>query len=567
MSEMATTTCAHHPVHRLGHSTIDKCVQVRIMSPPIGTTVNESATGQASKTVRSALSWLVESDSELRVKQTIFDETKDELTPLEDVYLLDDLIFTDKKRTAGAKKRGWMVNTRATMNIFQLMLSDFQNWRRRWKYKKHGLPLFRENIKNVEGGFGSGVVSFFLYCRWLILMNVFLTVVWFGSTVLPTAIYFDYGNMNETFQLTSLFDGQRAMSKSWVFYCSYTPYTGPYHTALAYLIAIFISYVAPIFAIIYSISLAQKLELPTLTNDRYKFGLLVFTSWDHSLVNEAAAENLSNTITNLVTENIHEFKAKANIKQRSKKQRYLIIFRRVAAWIITCILIGGGCSTIIYVVMFVKLEQLVTDWTGDEQHFLSVYCVIIIFQTINIIVPKCVTQLPKMESYASGKEEINVTVARIYLLRLVNLFSLVASLYQKVKENNASQCPGTVIGQEFYKLVILDTVTHTLSTVFINFAVYYWTKKKVEFRISKEVLAVVYKQALIWIGMLFCPILPLIGAVSLVVFFYVNYAVVMVTCRPPLKRWNQSRHSTFFYYLLLIMSVILVLLMAFILDR
>lgn len=54
------------------------------------------------------------------------------------------------------------------------------------------------------------------------------------------------------------------------------------------------------------------------------------------------------------------------------------------------------------------------------------------------------------------------------------------------------------------------------------------------------------------VGTIACPVLPLIGALSNLIFFFVNYLIVSRTCKPPIKRWNQSRNTTFLMGFLLI---------------
>ncbi|XP_013406248.1 transmembrane channel-like protein 1 [Lingula anatina] len=86
---------------------------------------------------------------------------------------------------------------------------------------------------------------------------------------------------------------------------------------------------------------------------------------------------------------------------------------------------------------------------------------------------------------------------------------------------------------------------------------YLWTREKKEFLMSSAILVLVYRQALIWTGTLACPVLPLVGSMSVLLFFAVNYSTVVTSCKPPENRWNQSRHSTLFIGLLTVTLLIL----------
>jgi hypothetical protein len=48
------------------------------------------------------------------------------------------------------------------------------------------------------------------------------------------------------------------------------------------------------------------------------------------------------------------------------------------------------------------------------------------------------------------------------------------------------------------------------------------------------------------LGTLVCPVMPLVGVISTAIFFAVNYLMVTVMCKPPVKRWNQARRNTLF---------------------
>lgn len=44
-------------------------------------------------------------------------------------------------------------------------------------------------MKEVEGHFGTAVVSYFIYLRWLFIMNLVIFAIWFGLVVIPNVVY------------------------------------------------------------------------------------------------------------------------------------------------------------------------------------------------------------------------------------------------------------------------------------------------------------------------------------------------------------------------------------------
>ncbi|KAK3109101.1 hypothetical protein FSP39_023041 [Pinctada imbricata] len=292
--------------------------------------------------------------------------------------------------------------------------------------------------------------------------------------------------------MKNIFDGQGAVSHSWLFYGGYPEViTNRYYLALVYLLLICLTYFGSLFVVLKSIGEGRQPALSSSRSHRYKFSMLVLSSWDHSITSDEASSNLSKGIASIL------------------------------------------------------------KGTGQTSNFLNVYGTTLIFSLINIIVPMCISKLPVIENYASGKLELNITLARVFCLRMANLFALVASLYSNVTKLT-EECTGTVIGQEFYKLVVMDTIVHVVVQLSMAFGRYFWTMQKYEFNLSGAALVLIYRQGLVWVGTIACPVLPLAGALSNLIFFFVNYLIVSRTCKPPIKRWNQSRNTTFLMGFLLI---------------
>ncbi|XP_048246648.1 transmembrane channel-like protein 7 isoform X1 [Haliotis rufescens] len=503
--------------------------------------------------------------------------------PSRDQDEVDEDFLGESVHSAQEKRSRLAGNIRAKLGFWKLKLHDFKIWYRRNKNKNWELPVFTSYIKTIESNFGSGIGTFFVFTRWVILLNIALAVVWLGFVVLPTAVAFDYSSIKNSFSYSNLLDGQGPVGESWVFFCAYTPQLGvghlqtsthvkSYHTGLAYLTMIIVTYFGSLLFILRSMASGMQPAQSESARTRFCFALLTFTSWDHSISSPEAAVNLSKGIASSLKDNLYGAKAADLTEQWTRSEKVKVYGRRITAWFITMVLVGAGCTGIVYLVIFVNFTTDVSLTINDvslEQYMpgFKTYITPISFSLISMIVPLCIYQLPKMEHYASGKMELNVTLIRIFTLRMANLFALIVSLYNIVNAHSkkdpgkasSSNCMGTVIGQELYKLVIMDTIIHTVANVLMNFMRYYWTMNKIEFNISSSVLVLIYRQALIWIGTLACPVLPLIGTLSDLVFFFLMYGIIKHTGMPPIKRWAQSRNTVFFMtFLLLSLICILV---------
>jgi len=89
------------------------------------------------------------------------------------------------------------------------------------------------------------------------------------------------------------------------------------------------------------------------------------------------------------------------------------------------------------------------------------------------------------------------------------------------------KCAGTVIGQEFYKLLLIDAITTLFARIITTVGLYFFNKKtRVEMDLVDGLLQMVYRQALLWAGLFFCPFIPLVAVISNAAYFYVNKNLV-----------------------------------------
>ena len=88
-------------------------------------------------------------------------------------------------------------------------------------------------------------------------------------------------------------------------------------------------------------------------------------------------------------------------------------------------------------------------------------------------------------------------------------------------------CWESYVGQQLYKLTLLDLLIMIISTFFVNFPRKMIGHKllrgsrlgtivgEIEFEIPKHVLDIVYGQTLCWLGMFYSPLLPAVTCVKI----------------------------------------------------
>uniref|UniRef100_A0AAG5DKV0 TMC domain-containing protein n=1 Tax=Anopheles atroparvus TaxID=41427 RepID=A0AAG5DKV0_ANOAO len=130
------------------------------------------------------------------------------------------------------------------------------------------------------------------------------------------------------------------------------------------------------------------------------------------------------------------------------------------------------------------------------------------------------------------------------------------------EENGAPQCWETFVGQQFYKLFIVDFATHFLVTFFVNFPRAMFARHsssrlakfigEQEFELSKHVLDVIYSQTLCWLGTFYTPFLPAIAALLTFLMFYIKKFACLVNSNPSAILYRASRSNSLFMSTLLI---------------
>ncbi|KAL9702659.1 hypothetical protein quinque_006177 [Culex quinquefasciatus] len=211
---------------------------------------------------------------------------------------------------------------------------------------------------------------------------------------------------------------------------------------------------------------------------------------------------------------------------------------------------------------------------------------------MNLVVPLLFNYLVQFEKY-SPLFVIKISLFRTVFLRLSSLAVLLSRFYFLVQPKshhehqptngtepfNATepipttdqcydagtgkpQCWETFVGQQFYKLFIVDFATHFLVTFFVNFPRAMFARHsssrvakfigEQEFELSKHVLDVIYSQTLCWLGTFYTPFLPAIAAILFFFMFYIKKFACLVNSNPSAILYRASRSNSLFMSTLLI---------------
>lgn len=506
--------------------------------------------------------------------------------------------------------------------------------------------LWSVTINVIEGRFGSGIASYFRFLRWLFYLDLVLTVIVLSVTTLPYAILDNYLNFDNYIQVVQkdwkinnsfvaeaqncslwyqnylqmemskkgladhvkdVLQGTGIMEYTILFYGSYHNVTLKigdskiynYNMSLAYLLALGLFFVISFVLIIRTIAVGIKENLVNQQSTGVPYSQKVFGSWDYCISVEKMVNRKKNCL-------LQELRADLNSQREIWMQTgrtlqlkiRLYSLRLLINIVVICLL--GGCFTLIYYSSINLLNLQKEKFENKFVELIIQFLPSLVISLLNVFMPVVFNFLVRFEVYSSSYE-IKLTLIRITLLRLASLAILLFSLYGKLDlnssdalcgfgENNQIQCWETYVGQQFYKLILLDfallvvvnMIFHTARRILYNkfhtenttdpddsqerpnscIKVFRCVINKVgpqEFDLPQNVIDIVYHQSLCWIGVFFCPLISLIISINFFFLFFIKKFTVYSNCVQSVRPFRASKSNSLFMLAVLISFILCVL--------
>lgn len=547
-------------------------------------------------------------------------------------------------------------------NSTKLRLQGFDQikWQRRKVWKQFQakssefltkMELWKNSLKKIEGNFGTGVVAYFLFLRWLMFLNLVIFIVIFSFVVLPQVIlkepddypcelmgdnstqccsdnYFNGVDGND-FSILDIIQGTGFMEKTLMFYGMYTnkifgftPYLNSslendesssdklfYDLPLAYICTTAFYLLISLIAIVKSASREFNDRLVEGEGQFYQYCNLIFGGWDFCIHNEKSADIKHKALYNEIQGLLQARRLEIDRQGRSRDVMFKLVTVRLFINLLVLIILAGA-GALIYYLFNISLNYLQgpTEFSIFKSFFfgptardiadsealakagdpsLNDQFMILLYEFLpymaivcmNVLVPLIFNYLVEFEQY-SPLFVVKITLLRTVFLRLSSLAVLLSRFYVLInsdvadnncynQSNGTPQCWETFVGQQFYKLIITDFVTHFIITFFINFPRSLVAKHSdsrfakfigdQEFELSKHVLDVVYSQTLCWLGSFYAPFLPAIAAVLNFFMFYIKKFACLVNSKPSAILYRTSRSNSLFMFVLLLSFVVAVI--------
>ncbi|XP_013361428.1 PREDICTED: transmembrane channel-like protein 8 isoform X2 [Chinchilla lanigera] len=449
-----------------------------------------------------------------------------------------------------------------------------------------GFGLWEGALYEIGGLFGSGIRSYFTFLRFLLLLNLLTVLLTANFVLVPLAWLQPPGpspTLNFTLQCPGSHQPQtyaprfhnqlwnvltgRAFNNTYLFYGAYR--AGPesssaYSIRLAYLLCplacLLLCFCGTLRRMVKGL-----LQRPGLDQDyRVPLSAKVFSSWDFCIHVQEAATIKKHEISNEFKVYLEESRRRQQVQRDTPTQRACRLLSYLRVNVLNAFLVVGAISAIFWATKYSQDNK-------EESLFVVLqYLPPGVISLVNFLGPLLFMFLVQLENYPPSTE-VNLTLIWCVALKLASLGMFSFSLGQTVLcigRNKTScetygynacdyQCWENSVGEELYKLIIFNFLLTVAFAFFVTlprrllverFSGRFWTwLGREEFLVPKNVLDIVAGQTVTWMGLFYCPLLPLLHSVFLFLTFYIKKLVLLLgllLAAVPLGFVVSSTHSS-----------------------
>ncbi|XP_070187333.1 transmembrane channel-like protein 7 isoform X2 [Littorina saxatilis] len=474
-----------------------------------------------------------------------------------------------------------------------------QSVKNAWHNFKYTMELWGSSMRTIEGHHGTGVVSYFVFLRYLLLVNFCMFLlsmfIWVpeaihdesaytsGSTAATCTPLYDVNVSSNAFELIlDFFQGSGWMEKTMMFYGYYSGNgleNTSYKLSLAYiLVCISCLVVSLILMGKYLVSDFRETIL-NAGDGLTEFCNKVFGTWDYALTDNTSASIKHKSVRFELLSDMNEqiFVKEREQRLRDGSLRCKLYTIRIIINIFIVLVLGASGYLIYYVTDYstgyVSRNADVSGTTEVLLKLLVQFLPAITISALNGMLPVIFQKVVVGEEYTNAFV-VKITLVRTVFLRLASLTVLMVTLYSAVTCSTRSVCMSTsspcsvitcwetYVGQQLYKLIIADFLAVIIKTLLVELPRRLCYEKcscgifkKIgppEFDIPACVLDLVYSQCLYWLALTFAPLAPTFAVLKVVVTFYMKRLSVLKACPPAEQPSRASRTNTFFMVILLI---------------
>ncbi|NXI44562.1 TMC5 protein, partial [Galbula dea] len=429
----------------------------------------------------------------------------------------------------------------------------------------HQLHFFHKTLKVIGAEFGTSVLSYFIFLKWLLTLNIISFLINFSFITIPQFLAAEPNNL--VFTGLELLTGAGYFQQTVLYYGFYTNATirkaenGPsYNMQLAYIFTVGIYFVICFLILLFSMakSFCRNFINPqTYSGNASK----LLCTWDFNITNEKAVKLKQKNLSTQIKEELTE--VNQEVLNFSVSERLLRVLIHLASWAASLGAAVAACAAV-YFLSINNLKLFMEGQKNDLESQAAMLVLPVVVSLLNTFIPFFYSWLGHLERFQTPGQQIYVTITRNIILK-ISVVGILCYYWLSIVAAAESQCWETLVGQDLYRLLLVDFIFCLLGSFFGEF-LYRIIGTAVcgslglpEFDIGRNVLDLIYAQTLTWIGILFSPLLPAIQMIAFSVVFFVKKVSLMLNCQPPRKVWRTAQMTTSFMFLLFFPSFLGVL--------
>ncbi|XP_043526396.1 transmembrane channel-like protein 3 [Frieseomelitta varia] len=301
-------------------------------------------------------------------------------------------------------------------------LVNLQTWLVPWELR----------IKEIESHFGSAVASYFTFLRWLFWINLVIAAILTAFVAIPEMLTADPAAAGErkimlkeekikSKHLLTLWEFEGVLKYSPFFYGWYTNQDSRsgYRLPLVYFVTNLVVYIYSFVTILRKMAENSRLSKLTEKEDECVFSWKLFTGWDFMIGNTETAYNRTASIVLGFKEALLE-----EAEKEKDERNWKVISMRIFVNICVISLLGLSAYAVVKMVARSSEEFEQNNWWRQNE-------ITVVMSLITYVFPIFFEILGLLESYHPRKQ-LRLQLARIMVLNLLNLYSLIFALFEKI---------------------------------------------------------------------------------------------------------------------------------------
>ncbi|XP_076001695.1 transmembrane channel-like protein 7 [Genypterus blacodes] len=424
---------------------------------------------------------------------------------------------------------------------------------------------WRHTLHKIEGRFGVGVKAYFVFLRYLIYLNLLYCAFIASFILVPTTVYgqgfsSDLLSFGDNDSALDFILGTGFLERSPVFYGFYTRGSlclPCLNTPLLYLTGILSILFLSLIMVVRRTMVGYKQTWMLGKSYSMNLSFKILCGWDFTIRDRAGATLKRCFIRNDLKLFLEEKSFSLRQAQRTLTQRAGLYCLRFVLNLLVLFLLGGA----FYLIYFATVtSQSMSKMDGHHRlvSLLFEYLPPFTITLVNLFLPHIFRKISTFEDY-SFTMQVNATLVRSIFLKLASLGIYLFFLFS----TDNPKCWENHFGKEMYKLCIFNFLAMFCSAFLFEYPRKLLQESypssclarlsgKQHFLIPFNVLDLVHNQTVSWVGVYYCPLLPLIGMVTLVATFYIKKFVVLRCCAAEQRMFRASSSSVLFHLMLLL---------------